>query len=253
MSQMKPSTNYYAALSTQTTEVAPQIWRLVPPEPACNVYFIQDEKSVLVDTGVNASFPHLQAELGRLGVQPQQIDLILNTHEHFDHTGGNLYFPRAWIAAHSAAAAKMVYGDERATHAKRYAQSGLERVHWWLTEGVVLDTGRYRWQVLHTPGHTSGCLCLYEAEAGLLFSGDTVVKGEFLTPIGESGSAGELLHSLTRLVALNPRLLLPGHGPESAEAFLDIAWARETLAGKLAEYKESVVVGEKPRLKLKAD
>jgi glyoxylase-like metal-dependent hydrolase (beta-lactamase superfamily II) len=88
-----------------------------------------------------------------------------------------------------------------------------------------LKLGHSTIKVLHTPGHTMGSLCFYVKDAGALFTGDTLSKGEFGRIWGPH-SMGLMLRSLKRLNSVIPprTIVHPGHGPMttmSAEAWLD--------------------------------
>ena len=70
-----------------------------------------------------------------------------------------------------------------------------------------------RLQVLHTPGHTEGSVCLLSADDGLLFSGDTLFPGGWGRVDFPGGDADAMVASLARLATLEDRLrVLPGHG-----------------------------------------
>lgn len=80
-------------------------------------------------------------------------------------------------------------------------------------------------QVLHTPGHTPGSLCFYVKKARALFTGDTLLKGEY-GKIWGPHSMGLMLRSLKRLNSIMPpkTTVHPGHGSQttmSREAWLD--------------------------------
>jgi len=80
-----------------------------------------------------------------------------------------------------------------------------------LEQGNVVSIGAYRFEVLHTPGHSPGHISLFDAETGILFGGDLV--GDIVawyTPA--SGGVTGYLESLERIRAKNPRLILPSHG-----------------------------------------
>ena len=83
-----------------------------------------------------------------------------------------------------------------------------------LAEGGEIRFGDVRLRVLHTPGHTSGSVCLLAADDGLLFSGDTLFAGGWGRVDLPGGSADEIVGSLVRLAELEPpTAVLPGHGP----------------------------------------
>jgi glyoxylase-like metal-dependent hydrolase (beta-lactamase superfamily II) len=92
-------------------------------------------------------------------------------------------------------------------------------------DNISLKLGHTTIKVLHTPGHTMGSLCFYVKDAGALFTGDTLFKGEFGRIRGPH-SMGLMLRSLKRLNSVIPpkTIVYPGHGPMttmSAEAWLD--------------------------------
>jgi len=83
-----------------------------------------------------------------------------------------------------------------------------------LAEGGRIRFGSIRLEVLHTPGHTEGSVCLLANDEGLLFSGDTLFAGGWGRVDLPGGSAGEMVQSLGRLALLgDPLRVLPGHGP----------------------------------------
>jgi len=66
-----------------------------------------------VDSGTAKDFPTLEDELNDIGLKPKDIDIVVNTHEHFDHIGGNLFLQDgSIIMAHRFAAVKIIYDDE---------------------------------------------------------------------------------------------------------------------------------------------
>jgi glyoxylase-like metal-dependent hydrolase (beta-lactamase superfamily II) len=86
-----------------------------------------------------------------------------------------------------------------------------------LAEGGEVRFGTVRLQVLHTPGHTEGSVCLLDHENGRLYSGDTLFAGSFGRVDLPGGSAAAMLASLDRLRRLDDGLaVLPGHGPSTS-------------------------------------
>ena len=83
-----------------------------------------------------------------------------------------------------------------------------------LAEGGHIRFGSVRLEVLHTPGHTEGSVCLLAPDDGLLFSGDTLFAGGWGRVDLAGGSPGEMVRSLSRLAMLaGSTRVLPGHGP----------------------------------------
>ena len=198
----------------KVVELAPGIYQFRGEKPGSHVYLIKGAtKNVLIDTGFAGTFPTLERRLTELGLNVRDVNLIILTHEHVDHVGATAFFHRtAVVAAHRLAANKLELQDEFVTLLKHDQSSKPFWVDVWLEDGSMLDLGNYQLQVVHTPGHTSGCICLYEPRAGLLFTGDTVFAGGTLSEIAVSGNVSDYVNSVRRLSNLKIQQLFPGHG-----------------------------------------
>ena len=144
-------------------------------------FLIRDETSGLVATIDTPDADAILAELARLG---WRLDLIMNTHWHQDHAGGN--------AALQAKTGCAIVGPKEVTRI-----APLDRP---VTEGDVVDLGETRFQVLETGGHTLGHLSYYDADDRIAFVGDTM----FALGCGRlfEGDAAQMWASLQRLAAL---------------------------------------------------
>ena len=220
-------------------EVIEGIYLIKGGRPSSHVYLVRSRtKNVLNDSGTREGFDDLAASLSELGLAPSDIDVVINTHEHFDHIGANVHFANsAVIAAHRLAATKLERSDEYVTMHTRTGDDSRSTVptpHLWLEDKNLFDLGDFHLQVAHTPGHTSGSICLYEPIRRLLFSGDTVFARGTLPAIAPSGSAGDYMSSLSQLVTKKIALLLPGHGKISdqpeADIFAALDFARDGLS-----------------------
>lgn len=212
------------------TELNPGIFQIRGLRGSSHSYAIKGAYlNLLIDSGADHNFPVLERGLSEIGLRVRDIDMVINTHEHCDHIGANRYFQdHAMVAAYRLAASKMVSGDYYVTMYKGNDLNEMPmRVHLWLENMTRLDLGNYSLRVFHTPGHTSGCICIYEATHGLLFSADTVFAGGTLSYIAESGSVGDYIDSLTRLRCFDLAALYPGHGRISTTPVEDIDRAIE--------------------------
>lgn len=214
----------------KTTELLPGVFQVRGLGGSSHSYVIKGAYlNVLIDSGADQNFPVLERGLAGIGLRVRDIDLVINTHEHCDHIGANRYFQdHAMIAAYRLAASKMILGDYYVTMYKGNDLNNLPlRVHLWLENMTRLDLGNYSLRVFHTPGHTSGCISIYEATHGLLFSADTIFAGGTLSYIAESGSIGDYIDSLNRLRCFGLSALYPGHGKISTAPVEDIDRAIE--------------------------
>ncbi len=77
----------------------------------------------------------------------------------------------------------------------------------------MLEVGTLSFEVMHTPGHTPGSICLYEAQAGALFTGDTLFRIGIGRTDHPGGNKMQLGESLKKLAALPDKTkVYPGHG-----------------------------------------
>lgn len=224
------------------TEIQPGIFLIRTPSPGCQVYLVKGtEKNILIDASAAASFPALKESLGTLGLDPQDINLVILSHEHFDHIGAATFlFETSLVAAHRLAANKIELQDEFTTmHQYFNVPDKRLRVHLWLEDSMIIDLGNYQLQVLYTPGHTSGCICVYELSRRLLFSGDTVFPGGTVSDIRASGNAADYFNSLQRLSLLRIDHLYPAHGRVSDAPAADI---EKALRYTRAQFEESKIL-----------
>ncbi len=144
-------------------------------------YLLIDEsgKTAVVDPSVAAP---VQEALEAKGLT---LDYILNTHHHWDHTGGN-------------PGLKKKYGCEIA--GPKADAHRIEDMDIRLSEGDIFALGDSKAQILETPGHTTGHICLYFAEDKALFCGDTL----FAMGCGRlfEGTAEMMWTSLSKIMAL---------------------------------------------------
>ena len=156
-----------------------------------NCYLIDD---MLVDTGAGDNKEYLFSKLKEHDVNPEDIKLIDNTHCHFDHVNGNCFFPNAKIAIHKIDAIALMEDDNPDTVASHFGHEiKCHKVDIELEEGDKIKD----FEVIHTPGHSKGAICLWDGEN--LISGDTVFgHGGFgRTDIG--GSFSDLKKSVETL------------------------------------------------------
>jgi len=167
----------------------PDIRYLRVDERTCSTrYLIMDAKrakTMLIDSGDG---------LDGLDFVP---DAVFLTHGHWDHTSGvKKEWPEVWI-----------HPQERAVHPKIIIPKNAKPLL-----GQHFDFGAFHFNILHTPGHTPGSMCLFEEKSGFLFSGDTKFAdgGYGRTDVG--GNDEQMAKSLELLEQVPYSLLCPGHG-----------------------------------------
>ena len=174
----------------------------------------------LVDDGVGGPVlvvdPDAGADTIIEALEGASLAAIVLTHGHFDHIGA----VRELIER--TGARLMIHGDDADRLASAEGTGGAlfgfhvtapppDRV---LAEGDVVTAGGVRLEVIHTPGHTPGCISL--VADGHLFSGDTLFAGSVGRTDFPGGDPAALRRSIARLAALpDDTRVHPGHGPET--------------------------------------
>jgi hydroxyacylglutathione hydrolase len=187
-----------------------------------NVYIFED---VIVDTGTGDNIEYIMESIKKADLTVDDLSLIVNTHNHFDHIGGNIYFDLD-VAMHREDALALEEGDDRATAAVMFGRSlkGM-KVDKKLEEGDKISN----FEVIHTPGHTKGGICLYNGET--LISGDTVFADGGFGRMDIGGDVNDMKESIKRLSNMDVQNLLPGHGPWVKDGSTHIKMAYDMLKG----------------------
>jgi hydroxyacylglutathione hydrolase len=196
-----------------------------------NAYLVWDGRSpdaLVLDPGMGAAAPLVE----RAAAHGLRLHLIANSHGHVDHIFDDaplMHASGAPLAIHPDDAYRLEgrnnYGFElEAVTATRD-----------LREGDQVRIGGLVFDVLHTPGHTEGSVCLYEERTGLLLAGDVLFAGSYGRTDLPGGNDEQMVASLSRLARDIPGAtrVLPGHGPETTIE-RELPWLRRIVeAGRL--------------------
>lgn len=197
-----------------------------------NAYLVWDGRSsdaLVLDPGMGATAPLME----RVADNGLKLHVVANSHGHIDHIFDNAPLVRASdasLAIHPDDAYRLT-GDN--VYGFTVERSVATRE---LREGEQLRIGDLTFDVLHTPGHTEGSVCLYEEGAGLLLSGDVIFAGAMGRTDLPGGNDAAMATSIARLVRdVPPRVrVLPGHGPETTME-RELPWMRRIAqTGRLA-------------------
>lgn len=208
-------------MSAQQNDVVPAWLRFLPLGfPSANVIVTTDGQRVLFDSGYGSDTQRLLTALDAAGAPVAGLDLVVNTHWHSDHVGGNgLLQSRHGIpvAAARADAEAVNARDPDACLADWLDQSvGAYRVDRVLQPGDALRAGPVEWEVLATPGHTPSHLSFHQPDLGLLVVGDALHANDvgWLNIALDGPEAAEAaLRTVEALCSLDVRVAFSGHGP----------------------------------------
>jgi len=184
-----------------------------------NQYLLGRDEITVVDVALPSkeNIDGLLREVEAMG--GKKIEKILLTHIHKDHSGGALELRKRT-------------GARLGLFRGRAGFLGGEDFTFKDGDGIPYDGGELN--VIHTPGHESGHCCFYESGQQLLFTGDHILgRGTTVIPPPD-GDMALYIHSLEKLLGLNIRRLLPGHGPEVRDPY-----------GKIREYIDHRLMREK--------
>lgn len=190
-----------------------------------NLWLIKGrDQDLLIDTGLGVA--SLRQHIATLIDKPL---LAIASHIHFDHAGGMDEFDRR--AIHAAEAEALAQGDDyealctpeqgwvQDEHFELLPHPGFTVEQYTLRgttptqilqEGDVLDLGDRALEVLHLPGHSPGCIALYEPRSRSLFSGDVIYDGELLDEL-HCSDIPTYISSYERLQKLSVETVYPGH------------------------------------------
>lgn len=146
-----------------------------------------------------------------------KVVAVINTHGHFDHTGGNQRIVTetgAGLLIHELDAPMLARAVDTAAMFGLTAENSPPPSRF-LTEGEFVAFGEYRLRVLHTPGHTLGGCSLHLE--GMVFTGDTLFAdsvGRTDFPGGSSVALGKSIREKL-LILPDDTVVYPGHGPST--------------------------------------
>lgn len=190
----------------------------------------------LVDTGYAS---HAEQTLALVeGLRGQAaLTRILNTHLHSDHCGGNHALQEAfatvqtWVPQAAWPKAK-AWDENQLTYRLTGQQCPPFRVDQALIDGQAIELGGHQWQIHAMGGHDPDAVVLFEPRHRVLISGDALWRNKvaviFPELEGQDGF-GPALQSLDRIEALNPAIVIPGHGEPFDEVADALAIARSRL------------------------
>ncbi len=170
-------------------QIKDNIWKFRFNSFGSHVYLIKlHGKNIIIDTASRLNRKSLVQHLNELNLKPEQIDIVILTHNHPDHTGNISLFKNAKI-----------YGDK--------SDFPSEKIN-------NIDNLKIKeLEIIKTPGHTKGGICIYFRKEKVLFSGDTLFgRGVVGRTDFPGGSHEQLLNSLEKLKKIDYEILCPGHG-----------------------------------------
>lgn len=206
-------------------EIIPGIFLILGKGYNCNGYLLtSDKEALIIDAGLgefsdNWGFNiNQQEELENILGKYKYINQICLTHAHLDHTGGVMSLKKELretlkISAHEKESKylripNLAYIDP-IVKSNNIKPILIDKK---LRNGDKINVGNKELEILHTPGHTEGSMCLWESENKILFSGDTIFpEGSFGRVDFPGSNSSDLVTSLEMIASLEISSLLAGH------------------------------------------
>lgn len=216
-----------------------------PPMRYQQYLVLGSERAMLIDTGFGID--SLKKTIDTLTDLPI---ILVNTHGHPDHGGGNAEFGRPYL--HPDDNELYAYKCSYEVRLEEAMHWGIERLEERLqptppepvpmADGQVFDLGGRILRVIHTPGHSRGSVCIFDEQTGTLFAGDNL--NEKSTALVEScaTTVSEYLASMEKLTRFPVQRICTGHVPAVLTPdYIEkkIICAKRILAGERGEWYET--------------
>jgi hydroxyacylglutathione hydrolase len=204
-----------------------------------NHFVYRSEDPILIDTGYISHADTTAALIESVGADLSRTRLIINTHCHCDHIGGNKMIQERSscdIAMHSIGKHFIDTRDDWSIWWRYYQQdAAFFDCATALTDGDRLTIGPHEFQVIYTPGHSADGIVLYNSKEKALISSDTLWENDVaVMTIRVEGSRAcfSMLESIESLEKLDVKTVYPGHG----RPFTDIRGAISRAERKLNDF-----------------
>jgi len=179
------------------------IWR-VYTQNNCNTYLIDGKLKIIIDPGHRHLFDSVRRNLAALNISTDQIDVAIVTHGHPDHLEAVQGLNETILFA---------MNDEEHRFISELAGQyfKIPEPHFFLREGNLV-IGEERFEVIATPGHSPGSICLYWPAKKALFTGDLIFNQSIGRTDLPGGNGGMLKESIEKVSGRDIEYLLCGHG-----------------------------------------
>lgn len=211
-----------------------------PPVGFQQYLVLGKEKALLIDTGIGiGSLKNAIKKITELPI------MVINTHGHPDHVGGNAEFDLTLICPADLDVFKQMAGKAfreqdifRMPNGSRFL-SQLQPdppTPDGVSDEEKIDLGGRMLKIIYTPGHTHGSICIFDEETGTLFSGDNIQAKETALKEWNSSPIETFVNSLHRLESLPITKIMGGHKPNINEP---------ELLGKVLRCAQAILDGAK--------
>jgi len=159
------------------------------PEEVISYLIVGNKEALLFDTGMGIE--NIKTVVKKITKLPVKV---INSHTHFDHIGNNYRFEDVMVFDHIFSLTNAKSGFKKY---KVHSFGWIKKI----CDSEIVELNPYRFEVIHTPGHSPDSICLYEKEKGWLFSGDTLYEGPLYLHLSESNKKS-FVESIKKIILL---------------------------------------------------
>ena len=165
-------------------QTGPKTWSIMSKSAPQFVYLlIGDEKAALIDTLYG--FGDLRQLVETI---TDKSVMVINTHGHFDHTGGNSFWPEAYMSEYATTEAKRAFSDELQKMAESHAYPDYEMKV--VKDGDIIELGNHTLEIIKIGAHSPGSIAILDKTERILYAGDELEAGQVL--LGRASVAAHL-------------------------------------------------------------
>lgn len=210
-----------------------------------NHFVYRSKDPVLIDSGYISDFEETARMLNSLDIRLSKVCLIISTHCHCDHIGGNKIIQDESgcdIALHKIGKVFIDSKDDWSTWWKYYNQRAeFFNCTVGLKDEDTVIVGPHQFEVIHTPGHASDGIVLYNRKEKLLISSDTLWEKDMAVHtvrVEGNAAASYTKKSLEKLATLAVDIVYPGHGKPFRDFKSAFARSMRKINGYLKDRKK---------------
>lgn len=199
-----------------------QIKKFIVNSFQVNSYIIYDDtnEAVIID-GATSNQQEEKLIIDFVKDNNLNIKYIINTHAHVDHVCGNYFLKTNFNSPIVMNFNDIKLLDLFEYHAILFSLSKINKPpnpDIDAKDQNLIKFGNTELKVIHTPGHTQGCICLYCEKENFLMTGDTIFKSSIGRTDLEGGNFEQLINSITTQIIVLPKktIIYPGHGESTS-------------------------------------
>lgn len=183
-------------------KISNSVWKFTGTDKV-NMYFLDLNEKIIIDCGNRSDRNLVKQFLGKI-IDFSEVNKVIFTHLHYDHTGNFDLFGNADFFASEEEIKDFLDNKIDFSLDKEFAEKLKAKLKPLPEKINVLE-------IIKTPGHTRGSVCIWFEKGGVLFTGDTIFKQGFGRTDLSTSVPGEIRNSINKLVKYNYDVLAPGH------------------------------------------